>query len=179
MAAARRFCRVLENAPAAKCRRETRFSRGTRVGRSAMLAARSLKPYRLRTDYCTGITRSPDYQRTNYHVCTMIDDGRVRLSLSAGSTSGDLPDLHGFHNPSTVSLLLDTVVGWRSGARRLARPSAESASASVPHDTRQAQTPVSAIGGLLRLAAPRARWQQRRREGAGREGCAINLLSRC
>ena len=43
---------------------------------------------------------------------------------SAGS-SGDLPDLHGFHNPSTLSLLLDTVVEWRSGARRLARPSAE------------------------------------------------------
>ena len=28
-------------------------------------------------------------------------------------------------SPSTLSLLLDTVVGWRSGARRLARPSAE------------------------------------------------------
>ena len=31
---------------------------------------------------------------------------------SAGS-SGDLPDLHGAHRPSTLSLLLDTVVGWR------------------------------------------------------------------
>ena len=31
---------------------------------------------------------------------------------SAGS-SGDLPDLRGAHEPSTLSLLLDTVVGWR------------------------------------------------------------------
>ena len=31
---------------------------------------------------------------------------------SAGS-SEDLPDLHGVCEPSTVSLLLDTVVGWR------------------------------------------------------------------
>ena len=31
---------------------------------------------------------------------------------SAGS-SGDLPDLHGACEPSTLSLLLDTVAGWR------------------------------------------------------------------
>ena len=51
-------------------------------------------------------------------------------------------------NRHTQWPLLDTVVGWRSGARRLARPSAEPASVA-----RQAQTTVSAIGGL-RLAAP-------------------------
>ena len=40
----------------------------------------------------------------------------MRLSLGRliGRDLPDLlPDLHGFHNPSTVSLLLDTVVGWR------------------------------------------------------------------
>ena len=64
----------------------------------------------------------------------------------AGS-SGDLPDLHGFHNPSTVSLLLDTVVGWRS-----ARVDSLDLRLSVSV-AQQAQTIVSAIGGL-RLAAP-------------------------
>ena len=45
----------------------------------------------------------------------------VPLPFHSAGSSGDLPDLHGFQSPSTLSLLLDTVVGWRSGARRLAR----------------------------------------------------------
>ena len=46
------------------------------------------------------------------HVWLKSHDASAEAFHSAGS-SGDLPDLHGFHNPSTLSLLLDTVVGWR------------------------------------------------------------------
>jgi len=46
-------------------------------------------------------------------------------SLAPTPDSGSTADFHDASHPSTVSLLLDTVVGWRSGARRLARPSAE------------------------------------------------------
>ena len=90
--------------------------------------------------------------------------------------------MHGFYNPSTVSLLLDTVVGRRSGARRrlAPRPSAErSASRRVAQDSapRRHRDEGLCHRGGLRLAARRARWQQRRREGAGREECAINLMT--
>ena len=49
--------------------------------------------------------RAPDLHPTTVSIdeCTFH---------SAGS-SGDLSDLHDFHNPSTLSLLFDTVVGWR------------------------------------------------------------------
>jgi len=81
---------------------------------------------------------------------------------SAGS-SGDLPDLHGFQSPSTLSLLLDTVVGWRSGARRLARPSAKRIRRTTGPDPTETlpsagcDWPRAMLGGA---------GQQRRREGA-------------
>ena len=65
--------------------------------------------------------------------------GKVVMELPVCYTSGLGRDCltcsTGAHRPSTLSLhLLDTVVGWRSGARRLARPSAERMIVGSSHD---------------------------------------------
>ena len=55
----------------------------------------------------SGSTRARHPPNDGVEVDALIDECAFH---SAGS-SGDLPDLHGAHEPSTLSLLLDTVVG--------------------------------------------------------------------
>jgi len=85
-------------------------------------------------------------------------------------SSGDLPDLHGFQSPSTLSLLLDTVVGWRSGARRLARPSAKRIRRTTGPDDRLCHrwAAIPPRRAACSVAAASAL-------GCGKRGCAINL----